>query len=105
MDSHYYVTMTDKFMSGWGPATNRLNKLIFVCDSWSEANIVADNADARSDMKYVNVCARKPRYFRATFGSDYELDGYYCQIKTKADYPSWYEAGYFHKQNLESRRA
>jgi hypothetical protein len=97
--------MTDKFMSGWGKADHLTNKLIFICDSWSEANIVADNASDRSDMIYINVCANKPKCYRSTFGSDYESSGYYVQIKTKDDYPSWYEPGFFMAQKLAARRA
>ena len=27
----YYVTMTDRFMTGWGEAKDKINKLVFVC--------------------------------------------------------------------------
>lgn len=91
----YYVTMTDKFMSGWGMARSRTNKLVFLCDTFDEAKTVADNAEARSDQKYVNICCNRPAYYRSTMGDDYEVNGYYVQNKTRDDYPSWYEAGYF----------
>lgn len=84
--SKRYVTMTDKFMSGWGEAANRINKLIFVCDTWQEAEAVADNAAHRHEMKYINICYSMPNYSTAK---------YYPQIKTKEEYPHWYEAGYF----------
>ena len=90
----YYVTMTDKFMSGWGKAPKR-NKLIFLCETIEEANIVADNAKRRKDQKYVNVCTRKPGHYRTTFGAEYTLNGDFVQIKTKEDYPNWYKEGYF----------
>ena len=33
----YYVTATDKFMSGWGLAENKTNKVVVVCENWQEA--------------------------------------------------------------------
>lgn len=83
----WYVTMTDKFMSGWGKAQGTLNKLIFICDSYDEAVIVSDNAKNRSDQKNVNICSTKPRF----------PSHYYVQFKDKEEYPSWYKEGYFKK--------
>lgn len=84
----YYVTMNDTFMSGWGRAENKINKLIFECDSYKEAEIVADNARYRGDMKYININHSKPRYSGTR---------YLVQEKTKADYPNWYVPNYFYK--------
>lgn len=85
-DATVWVTMTDRFMSGWGQADGKNNKLVFVCVNGTEAETVAENARNRSDMKYVNICYTKPHYSPASN---------FVQIKTKADYPSWYEPGYF----------
>ncbi|ALA48007.1 hypothetical protein ABE137_12540 [Brevibacillus laterosporus] len=82
----YYVTMTDKFMSGWGRASGRINKLVFECDSYYEACTVAENANNRSDMKYVNITSKKPYYSSAR---------YYAQYKNKEECPAWYKEGYF----------
>lgn len=60
--SKFYVTMTDKFMSGWGLAKNKTNKLIIVCDTWQQAETIERNAKKRNEMKYINICANKPRY-------------------------------------------
>lgn len=57
-----YVTMTDKFMSGWGMAERKTNKLIVVCDSWKDAETIERNAKKRSEMNYINICMKKPRY-------------------------------------------
>jgi hypothetical protein len=81
-DKKYYVTMTDKFMSGWGPARGKINKLIFICNSYEQAAIVAANAEKRSDQKHINITDRRP-YYNPT--------RYYAQIKTIADYPRWYD--------------
>lgn len=82
----YYVTMTDKFMSGWGHARGKINKLVFECESFQEALIVMENAENRTDQKHINYRDTKP-YFSPK--------KYLVQIKTKADYPSWYKPGYF----------
>jgi hypothetical protein len=82
----YYVTMTDKFMSGWGMAQGKKNKLVFICDTYEEAEIVEQNATNRNDMKYINVTSKKPYY---------NSNEYYVQIKTKEEYPTWYQRGYF----------
>jgi hypothetical protein len=66
----YFVTMVDKFMSGWGLASGRVNKLIIACESYEQAKTVERNAKKRNEMKYVNICSNKP------------------QIKSHV-YPSW----------------
>jgi hypothetical protein len=81
-----YVTMTDKFMSGWGKADGKINKLIFVCENFEEASIVAENASNRGDMKHINICTKKPYYNK---------ERYFVEVKTKTEYPSWYQRGYF----------
>lgn len=58
----YYVTMTDKFMSGWGMAYNKTNKLVIECNSMDDAIIIERNARKRSEMKYVNIVYKKPCY-------------------------------------------
>ena len=84
----YYVTMTDSFMSGWGKADGKKNKLVFECDTYEEAETVVDNAESRSDQKYINIYTKKPYFNSGRF---------YVQHKTKEDYPSWYKPGYFRK--------
>jgi hypothetical protein len=58
----YYVTMTDKFMSGWGMAEGKTNKFIVVCETYMDAEIVQRNAEKRNEMKYINITDKKPRY-------------------------------------------
>ena len=57
-----YVSMTDKFKSGWGDAKNKTDKYIIECDTFEQAEIAKDNAERRSEMKYINICLNKPRY-------------------------------------------
>jgi hypothetical protein len=83
-----FVTMTDTFMSGWGKAENKINKLVFICDNYEEATIVAENARNRGDQKYINITNKKPYY---------SSDRYYVQFKNKEEYPNWYKKGYFNK--------
>jgi hypothetical protein len=71
----YYVTMTDRFMSGWGMAANAINKLIIECDTYEQAEQIERHALDRSEMKYVNIRATKPHYGV----------GYYESWKTYSD--------------------
>ena len=91
----YYVTMTDKFMSGWGEAKGKINKLIFVCHGYEEAKIVADNAHCRTEMKHINICANKPHYNK---------DRYYTQFKDNEDYNSWYVQNFFRDRRPDMLR-
>jgi hypothetical protein len=68
-NSKLYVTMTDKFMSGWGLAANKTNKLIIICENWEQAKTIERNAKKRSEMKYINICINKPRYGSNVFES------------------------------------
>jgi hypothetical protein len=88
MGLKFYVTTTDKFMSGWGKAEGKINKLVFICDNYEEALIVYNNAKARSDQKNINIGQSRPRYSQSK---------YYTQFKTKSMYPSWYIKDYFKK--------
>lgn len=84
-----YVTMTDKFMSGRGRSEGKKNKLVFECETHSEANAVYNNALNRGDQSYVNMCSKKP-YYNARY--------YYVQYIDKTIYPNWYKPGYFKKE-------
>jgi hypothetical protein len=60
--SKFWVTMTDKFMSGWGKAQGMTNKMIIECDNYKQAQQIEQAANRRSEMKYVNICSKKPYY-------------------------------------------
>jgi hypothetical protein len=55
-----YVTMTDKFMSGWGTARGKINKLCIECETYEQAEIIERNASRRPEMKYINISKRLP---------------------------------------------
>ena len=58
-----YVTMTDKFMSGWGMAEGKINKLVIECKDRLQAEEIADYArSTRDEMKYINISYTKPHY-------------------------------------------
>jgi hypothetical protein len=88
VNKKYWVSMTDRFMSGWGMADHKTNKLVIECDSYEEAETVYNNALNRPEMKYVNICMNKPRY---------NPNGYYTSYHDKTDYDSWFKPNYFKK--------
>lgn len=67
----YWVVMTDKFLSGWGKAENKIDKWVLECESYEEAETVHHNARARSEMKNVNIRSTKPRYDHRRYRVDY----------------------------------
>ena len=58
----YYVTATDKFMSGWGLAKGKTNKVVVICENLTEAEEVEEALHSRDEMKYINIRASKPYY-------------------------------------------
>lgn len=65
----FYVTMTDRFLSGWGKAEGKTNKLIIECDTYEQAEIIERNANKRSEMRFVGIRNTKPRYGRSVVES------------------------------------
>ena len=57
-----YVTMNDKFMSGWGGAQGKINKYVVECSTREQADQIVAAARRRSEMKYINRVARLPKY-------------------------------------------
>ena len=49
------VTATDKFMSGWGRASEGLSKCAWACRTETEAQRLFDWVRSRPEMKYVNI--------------------------------------------------
>ena len=84
--SKSWVTATDSHMSGWGKAKNKLNKLIFECDTNEEARIVMDNLRCRPEMKYINHNIHRPVY---------HIHKYLVTYIRKSDEPNWYTKDYF----------
>lgn len=78
----FFVTMTDKALSGWGMARGKVNKLVLSCDTLEEAERVERYAKTRSEMRYVNIVTKKPSY---------NSNRYYVSWHNKESYPRWYE--------------
>lgn len=58
----YWVTMTDKFFSGWGLCEGRLSKFVVECDTYHQAFEIQEKAKARSEMRRVNIRSTQPNY-------------------------------------------
>jgi len=58
----YWVTMTDRFMSGWGDAEGRISKYVVECETFEQAQNARRRAEEREEMQYVNVARKKPYY-------------------------------------------
>lgn len=58
----FYVTMNDRFMSGWGLSAGKINKYVVACKTFDQAAQIAANAKKRDEMTHVNICVRKPSY-------------------------------------------
>ncbi len=83
----FYVTMTDKFFTKHYKKTEgRINKLVFECETYEEAEIVADNAKCRTDMAYININSKAPCY---------SITRYHVDWKNKCTYPTWYKQDAF----------
>ena len=71
-----YVTMTDRFMGGWGPALRRTNRHIILCDDWTTGGLVAEAAQTRPEMSRVSISADRPRQRAHTLFSWSGPDGW-----------------------------
>lgn len=57
----FYVTMTDRFFSGWGAAEGKTNKLIVMCETIEQAEQIEAAAKDRPEMRHVSIRETKPR--------------------------------------------
>ena len=93
-DAPWYVLSTDTFMSGWGPASGRTNRLILPRDSKAEAEDVADYARSRTDTSRGCITTQKPR-LRA---------GYLWQVMNPDHSHSWYRLRPLHAESPGATR-
>ena len=54
--------MTDKFMSGWGMAKDKINKMIVECETLEQAEQIEAAAHDRSEMTDINIYAERPEF-------------------------------------------
>lgn len=72
----WFVTMTDKFLSGWGCAQNKTAKRVIICKDHQQAEEVYDRIIARQprcQMIYVNVTPTLPYYSPSRYVTSWEL--------------------------------
>ena len=71
----YYVCATDKFLSGWGRAGNRTAKRVVICETYRQAQRIADafKRNPNSAMKYVNIRSSFPNYPVNRYVTSYSL--------------------------------
>ncbi len=55
----WLVTATDRFMSGWGHASEGTSKCAWACRTLGEAQQVLAWVESRDEMKYVNLTSGK----------------------------------------------
>jgi len=91
----YYVIAKDNFMSGWGYAEGKENKLIFPVSSYEEAEIVRDNLENRSEMSKIHIRSTKP-----IVSQEHIL----WQLLGKETSPNWYKKGMWKRWTDHSRR-
>ena len=84
-DAPYYVVCVDTFLSEWGKAQNKINRLILPCKDFAEAEVVCDNARGRGDMKSVHIHSEKPRLRRPDFSL--------WQVMDPKSASAWYPPG------------
>ena len=81
--------MVDTFLSGWGKAEGKTSRYIIECDTYEEAEIVAENARNRSDMKKVSIVTQKPSFNKAKN---------HVAIVNKETASNWFKPNYFKKE-------
>ncbi len=71
--AEWFVTMTDKFLSGWGCAENKIAKRVIICPDRQKAELVKDRLfNPKHGMKNVNVVKNLPRYSSNRYTISYD---------------------------------
>lgn len=81
----FYVTAMDTYLGGWRHPQGKENMVILPCDSAHEADIVEENANARSDMAQVEVV----RYI------EFDDEEMHYSLMDKECAARWYRKGGF----------
>ena len=74
--ARFYVAMTDRWFSGWGPAEGLTNRHFVLCESMAEAEVVELEARRRVEMLRVHVNVGRPRQRAGTLYSWSGPDGW-----------------------------
>ena len=87
-----YMVCTDSFLSGWGGASGGRSLYALAFNTWKEADILLDNAEARSEMK-------RPRTVTTLYKSGLPkirmYPGDHLSVADRGDASRWYERGGF----------
>lgn len=81
--NEWFVTCTDKFLSGWGRAEGKIAKRVCVCKDHAEAEKLRDRMERNKEkhlLRYINVVPTFPNYSlkRYTVSIDAYSDNIYC---------------------------
>jgi hypothetical protein len=77
----YYVLSNDTFMSGWGPAADKINTVVLPCRSYEEAEAVVKYAKSRTDQQRVRIVGNKPQL----------RHGVLYSVVVNRNYSAWYD--------------
>lgn len=100
IDRCYFVTVVDKAATQIRKQMRtkaKTSKIIFICESIAEANIIYSLALNRSDFGYVYVCLERPQQFHLTKYAagvmTYIVGRYHvCLVdKNSSGWTSWYQ--------------
>lgn len=72
----WFVTMTDKFLSGWGCAQDKIAKRVIICQNHRQAEELRDRIIVRQpkcEMTHVNTTPRLPYYAPSRYYTSWEL--------------------------------
>lgn len=72
METKYFVTMTDKTLSGWGNATGKIHKQIVECQTLRQAKLFVKGIIRIKDangFRYINIVDKKPYYNASRYTS------------------------------------
>lgn len=75
-DFKCFVTMTDKFLTGWGCAEKKIAKRVYLCKDSRTAFELRDRITNRknSGMTYVNVVYSFPKYPASRYVTTFDLN-------------------------------
>ena len=75
-DFKCFVTMTDKFLCGWGCAEGKIAKRVYPCKDSRIAHELRERIWNRknSGMTYVNIVFSFPKYSSTRYVVTYDLD-------------------------------
>lgn len=60
--SNYYVSMTDRYMSGWGTAEGKASKFVVGCETYEQAQQIKRAAMKKEEMRYINIHTSRPHF-------------------------------------------